>query len=186
MRLLKTGLWICTCLWLLVGVQQIAGAQTATKDERLIKVAFIYNFAKFTRWPENTWANQSAPLYLCTVGEDELVDGLLRLGGQTIQAHPVITRSLAKMQNPEACHLLYIATSEQKSYKNILKTLHGKPVLTVSELRHFSRSGGMIELYREHDKTRFIINLLTAREAGLELSARLLSLAVVINEKTTP
>lgn len=186
MQLLKTALWMCACFWLLVSGQQIAGAQTTTEDERLIKAAFVYNFAKFTRWPENTWAEQSAPLHLCTVGEDELVDELRRLGGQTIQAHPVIIRSLAKAQNPEACHLLYVATSEQKRYKNILKTLRGRPVLTVSEVRHFSRSGGMIELYREQGKTRFIINLRTAREAGLELSARLLSLAVVINEETAP
>lgn len=186
LQLLKTALWICACFWLLVSSQQIASAQTAAEEEHLIKAAFIYNFAKFTRWPESSWAKQSGPLHLCTVGEDKLVDELRRLGGQTIHAHPVITRSLAKAQNPEACHLLYIATSEQQHYKNILKTLHGKPVLTVSELRHFGRSGGMIELYRDQGKTHFIINLGTARAAGLELSARLLSLAVIINDETTP
>ena len=186
MKPLTTKLLIGVGLWLLMASLHVTSAQTSADDEPLLKAAFVYNFAKFTRWPDNTWTEQNAPLVLCTMGSDKLADGLIQLGGKTIQEHPVTTRPLLDDQNPETCHLLYIAASEQPRYKDILKTMRGKPILTVSELSHFGRTGGIIELYREKDQTRFIINLGVAREAGLVLSARLLGMAVVIDNEERP
>ena len=182
LKRLTTKLLISVCL-LATCTMQVATAQTRAEDELLLKAAFIYNFAKFTDWPENIWQGQDAQLNLCTAGEDGLVGELERLAGKIIKEHPVTIVSLKNMPVPKNCHLLYVATSEKKGYKDILKSVRGEPVLTISELPHFSRSGGMIELYREKDQTRFIINLSVAREAELVLSSRLLSLAVVINNE---
>ena len=54
------------------------------------------------------------------------------------------------------------------------------PILTVSEIPRFASTGGMIELFREQDRIRFIINVKMARAAGLEISPNLLRLAVVL------
>ncbi len=175
-------LLLCVCLLPVTGIQG-AIAQTNAKDESLLKAAFIYNFAKFTRWPDNTWQEKEAPLSLCTAGRDELIGGLEQLSGKKIKERHVTIVPLKGVQNPVNCHLLYIATSEKNRYKDILSAVQGKPVLTVSELPDFGHSGGIIELYREKDKTRFIINLDAAREAGLVISSRLLNLAEVINNK---
>ncbi|MES0327712.1 MAG: YfiR family protein [Gammaproteobacteria bacterium] len=182
LKQLTPRLLICACLFA-ASAMQVATAQTRVEEEHLLKAAFIYNFAKFTRWPENILKGQDAQLNLCTAGEDRLVGELKRLAGRIIKEHPVTIVSLKNMPVPKNCHLLYIATSEKRGYKDILKSVRGEPVLTISELPHFSRSGGMIELYREKDQTRFIINLGIAREAELVLSSRLLSLAVVINNE---
>jgi len=176
-----TKLLIASC-FLMTNIAQIANAETHT-DGRLLKAAFIYNFAKFTRWPENTWKQQNAPLNLCTIGKDELINELKRLTGKTIKDHPVITQSLQNKQIPDNCHLLYIASSEKNHYKNILESVHNKPILTISEQPHFARSGGMIEFFRKKDQTRFIINLGITRNTGLTVSSRLLNLALVINHK---
>jgi hypothetical protein len=177
---------ICACLWLIAGATHIANAQTAAEDEHLIKAAFIYNFAKFTHWPDNTWKQPNDPLNLCTTGEDKLVDELERLDGKKIKEHPVSILSLKNTQTPKHCHLLYIATSENKNFKDILKSVHGEAVLTVSLLPGFTGTGGMIEFKPEKDQTRFIINLGVAREAGLILSSRLLNVADVINNEVAP
>ena len=165
---------------------QAASADTNVKDELLLKAAFIYNFAKFTHWPENVWQEQTTSLNLCTAGKDTLISELERLAGKTIKQHPVTIQPLEKVQHLKNCHLLYIATSEKKRYKDILKSTQGEPILTVSELPHFVDSGGIIELYRKKSQTHFIINLGAAREAGLVISSRLLNLAKVINNGTTP
>ena len=176
-------LMACICPWLITSSTNIAMAQNPAEEEQLIKAAFIYNFAKFTRWPDNTWEKQDAPLNLCITGDDKLANELKHLQDRTIQGHSLSIQSLHHTVSVKSCHLLYIATSENKHYRKTLKTLHKKPILTVSELPHFARSGGIIELIKENDRTRFIINMNAAHEANIELSSRLLKLAIVIDDQ---
>ena len=176
-------LLVCVCLCLLASTVSVTNTYAQSENKQLLKAAYIFNFAKFTQWPENTWKAEDTPLNLCIAGKDKLVNKLEQLAGKTIQEHPVNAQSLKVVQNIKNCHLLYIATSEKKRYQSILKSVHNEPVLTVSELPNFGRSGGMIELYREKERTRFIINLGVTRESGLKISSRLLNLAVVINNE---
>jgi hypothetical protein len=139
-----TRLLRCIGLVLMVGTNHLAIAQTPTADEQLLKAAFIYNFAKFTNWPEVVWQAQDETLNLCTSGNDELVAELKKLGGKTIKNRPLAILPLENMQNRRNCQLLYIATSEKNRYKQILASMSGEPVLTVSELAGFGQSGGII------------------------------------------
>ncbi len=159
----------------------VAIAQEPAEEERLLKAAFIYNFAKFTRWPKNTWRGPQVPLILCTAGEDELVGALKRLGGKTVKGRRVSTLPLEDAQVPRQCHVLYVATSEQERYVDLVESVRNAPVLTVSEIPHFGRSEGIIVLYHEKDRIRFRINQGAARRAGLKLNSRLPNLAVVVD-----
>lgn len=55
------------------------------------------------------------------------------------------------------------------------------PALTIIEISAFSKSGGMIELYRVEGRINFKINLQITRQAGLDLSSRLLKLAIIVD-----
>jgi hypothetical protein len=52
--------------------------------------------------------------------------------------------------------------------------------LTVSNAKNFARSGGMIELFTENNRLRFIINLENAKRAGLRINPSLLQLAASV------
>jgi hypothetical protein len=173
-------------LWLIAMAVPAVVAQDEAQEERLLKAAFIYNFAKFTRWPAGALSVEDTTLNLCVVGEDSLVAELVLLGGKMVRGHPISIKSVKDRQNQGNCHILYIAVSEQQRFAKIVESVRGEPVLTVSELPHFGREGGIIELFREDDRIRFLINLGVARESGLVLSSRLLSLAVVIGQEKTP
>jgi hypothetical protein len=170
------GVWLNAC-----GLS-VASAQVSDADNRLLRAAFIYNFAKFTRWPEQALGEQDDPLMICTLGRDESVLGLERLGGKTIRGRSAVIKPIEGMPLAGACHVLYIARSEQERYRPIIAALGAEPVLTISELGSFGHSGGMIELYQEHDRIRFIINQRAAHKAGLHFNSRLLNLAVVIKD----
>lgn len=178
-----TRLLFYACLWLTVATVPIAIAQEQPEDEILLKAAFIYNFAKFTQWPENTFNGETTPLRLCTTGDDKLIETLKRIGDRKIKGRSVRVRSLQNAQTPERCHVLYIARSKSVYLTDIIDILRYKPVLSISELPGFSRLGGVIELFSKNDRTRFIINLTNARKARLELSSHLLRLAVVVNNE---
>jgi len=181
-----------TCRWFIAGLAAAlfcaapyAGADGTEQEARLLKAAFLYNFAKFTYWPDETWSASRDPLTLCTMGDDELIEVLERLAGKPIKGRTVRFRRLADTRELTQCHMLYVATSESSQVADIISALIRKPLLTVSEVSSFARSGGIIQLYREKERLRFIINRHNAREAGLRLNARLLNLAVVIDNGGT-
>lgn len=174
-------MWIYTGLWLVVSAMPSALAQDSAEEKRLLKAAFIYNFAKFTRWPDTVWGRGDDPLHLCIAGEDQVIGALKQLGGKTIKGRNVSIRPLTEAHNPGDCHVLYVASSEQDQYLPIVDTMRNAPVLTVSEIPRFGRSGGIIELFQEKERIRFIVNQGASRMAGLKLNSRLLNLAVVID-----
>ena len=163
----------------------ILSADIESEEERLFKAAFTYNFAKFTIWPENA-PGQDGALTLCTIGQSKLVTDLNRLGGKLIKGRAVVIREVNSNQTKDHCHILYIAKSEKNKIVEILNSINNKPVLTVSDLSDFVKSGGIIQFYRKNGKTKLIINLDIARKSGLEISSRLLILAEVINTEETP
>jgi len=193
LKKILTGKLICLSLSLLALsfnaalAEQTQAEQKVTEtqpgDARLFRAAFIFHFAKLTSWPEGTWNNTLAPLNICTSGNDQLADDLKRLSGKIIKDRPVSIRSLQYARSVSDCHVLYIATSENKNYQKIIRKIRNQPILTISELKHFTRSGGVIGLFRESGQTRFRINLDNARNTGLILSSRLLNIAVVVGDK---
>ena len=155
-------------------------ALSEDEEAKLFKAAFIYNFAKFTTWPAETWSNNDTPLTLCTIGSDPLINELSMLGGKQVLSRTLSIVKLSKSAESEQCHLLYIGQSELTRYKTHLQRLNNQPILTIAELPDFAESGGMIELYRDHGKTRLSINLKKARESGIDISSRLLMISNVI------
>lgn len=184
MNRLAANLLLFASLWITADTVAAATAQQRTDDVRLIRAAFIFNFAKFTDWPDTAFDQSDSNLTLCTAGNDELVEALQLLGDRRIKGHPVVIRPVEEPEGSEACHLLYIAATEESDSLDYIAAVRGKSVLTVSELTGFAESGGMIRLFREDDKIRFAINLEAARSGGLELSSRLLRLAVVVNQES--
>jgi hypothetical protein len=150
-------------------------------DENLLKAVFIYNFAKFTRWPEHDQTENGSSMKICSIGDDELSKALLRLDGRKIRENPVTIDYIDEELRLDSCRVLYLAQSAIHQAIRITDSLRSKPVLTVSEISGFAESGGMIELYHLDGRIRFKINLQTVRMAGLDLSSRLLKLAVIVS-----
>jgi YfiR/HmsC-like len=164
----------------ILAISMLFGTATANEDQRLFKAAFIYNFAKFTRWPATSEDNNKTEINLCTLGEDQLVEDLTRLKGKIINKK---TLSVKSFKGPNECDMLYIASSKKNNYKYTLKSIIGKPILTISEIKNFALSGGIIELSHDKGQTRISANLNAAYLNKLELSSRLLILANIVDEK---
>ena len=156
-----------------------AAAQEPSREYR-IKAAFIYNFAKFTRWPAGSFADDEAPLVFCIYGEDPFGGAFGPVAGTTIRGRRVTVRRIAAIEASAGCHLLVISASEAGRLTGILAALNDRPVLTVADMPDFARAGGIINLKTTaDDKLRFEINTGTARRAGLRFSSKLLSLAEI-------
>jgi hypothetical protein len=73
---------------------------------------------------------------------------------------------------------LFVGRSEQSQYPMILSRLEGQPVLVVGEGEEFCRAGGSIGFLMVSNKVRFAISQDAIRQAGLQVSSKLMALAV--------
>ncbi|MCG7896948.1 MAG: YfiR family protein [Candidatus Thiodiazotropha weberae] len=160
-----------------------SAAQDSELEAALLKTVFIYNFAKFTRWPENQPKTIQDALTICSIGEDNLTNNLPKLAGRVLRGKPIKIVKVNDESDLSICHVLYLAESTQSRIQEVLQSIKMKPVLTISEMDRFSQYGGMIELTQDRDKLRFIINLNNTQSSGLRLSSRLLDLATIINDE---
>ena len=160
-----------------------SAAQDSELEAGLLKTVFIYNFAKFTRWPDNQSKTMQNALSLCYIGDDNLTYNLQKLAGRVLRGKPIKAVKVIDELKLSNCHVLYLAKSTQNRIPSILQSIKAKPILTISEIERFSQNGGMIELTQDRDKLRFIINLNATRPSGLKLSARLLDLAIIIDDE---
>jgi len=80
-------------------------------------------------------------------------------------------------------HLLFIRSSEKEQIGAIIDSLRGAPVLTVSDADGFLETGGMINLVVRNNKVRWAINRTALNSAGLQLNAKLLQLAVRVEDR---
>lgn len=161
---------------------QTAGADGSVSSEQpnreyFIKAAILYNFAKFTRWPAESFESADAPLQLCVFGIDPFRDALATIDGKHVGSRNLRTRLITDTTMVDGCHLLFVSASENERLADILAATQGAAVLTVADIPDFSRAGGIITLNIVEDRTRFDVNRLAADQVGLKLSAKLLRLA---------
>ncbi len=176
---------IAACLALLLGPAAggAAGAEPtrtvkpATHGEYVVKAAFLYNFAKFTEWPSDAYANGAAPLMVCVLGRDPFGTALETIEGKRIKERLVTTLRIARLDQAHLCQVLYISASERDRLGAILARLGREPILTVTDLPGLGRPGAMINFQTVADKVRFEIDTDHAAFAGLSFSSKLLSLA---------
>jgi len=159
-------------------VAAVGAADTA--PDVAVKAAFLYNFAKFTEWPA---LPSGAPIVACVEGDDEVAASLVEtVRGQRISGHAIDVRRSPDSAAWQACQLLFIADAETRRPAGRVDGIRRLPVLTVSDGKGFTQTGGIIELYAEGGRMRFAINVDAAERAGLRLSSRLLGLARVVRD----
>ena len=158
-------------------------AKVFASREYRIKAAFLYNFAKFTVWPVEAFADAKAPLRLCVLGEDPFDGALAVLEGRTVKNRPIVASRLSSGDPLGQCHLLFVSASEHGRLGTILESLRGMPVLVVGDTPHFARSGGTIRLEIVGNKVRFEINVRAAQHAKLKIDSRLLRLGRIAGKR---
>ncbi len=159
------------------GAQEPAADESVAYGEYVVKAAFLYNFAKFTKWPSGTYADASAPLTVCVLGKDAFGRALDSLAGKRINSRPVVVSRLAGVEESWQCQVVFISESEEERVPGIVGYLAGRPILTVCNAPSCTRFRGIIHFRVDLERIRFAIDNDTAKSAGLKLSSKLLSLA---------
>ena len=149
--------------------------------ELAIKAAVVANFPKFVDWPASAFESRTAPFVIAILGDDRLAPAVASVfRDKRIADRPVAIVHVSRIEDLQACHVLYVSASEERRLEQVLESMNHRAVLTIGDFGSFAQRGGMIGLVLQNDRVRFDINERAARASGLRLSANLLRLATAV------
>jgi len=169
-----------------LGLLPLSFAQGASKEASL-RVAFVYNFIKFTEWPNQT---SSPSLRLCVLGADhDAKEALIPLNRQPvitqkIDGKPVVKQSVDvvflddpanTLQQLKSCHILY---RPSRAAPIAVPDPLPMGVLLIADDPDPSETNVSIALRRSRDgRIEFSISTAAVNVAGVNISSQLFKLA---------
>lgn len=148
----------------------------AQQDERAVRAAFVFNLTKYVSWPG---AHQR--LVIGVLGDANIGAALKQvLDGKSSDGRPISVVLHPADSDLGNCDVLYIAGLPAPAVRSILNRTASKSVLTVGDNDQFVRAGGTVALVRAGDQIQIEVNLEALRSRQLDMSSRLLKLAVLL------
>jgi hypothetical protein len=154
------------------------------KQRHQLKAVFLFNFAQFVEWPPQAFPDAQTTLVIGVLGMDPFgayLDETVR--GETVNNRPLVVQRYGRVEDINACHVLFISQSEADRLEQILASLSGRNILTVADSEGFGRRGVMIRLITVENKIRLRINLEAAQAADLKISSKLLRPAEIVTTR---
>lgn len=171
---------VALCLWF--GHNDAASAQTPLAETQ-VKAAFILNFARLVEWPERVFLSRESPVTICLLGHDAFGDALSALESRQVQGRPIKIRRNLTADEARACHVVFIAESNERQSGAAVRHLSKLPILTIGDIDGFIDTGGAIGLVMSDNRLQFEINREALDQAQLKASAQLLKLARNLRDK---
>jgi hypothetical protein len=147
----------------------------------VLKAAFLTNFAKFAEWPDGVVPG--GRVFTFCVSGDKAVAAALEQGFKEHPGQEPVSVIFVEPDGPmSACQMLYLGGLNLREARRALDGLKGAPIFTVSDVDGFAQQGGMAQFRLEQGRMRFVINPAAAQRAHIALSAKLLSLAIIVKD----
>lgn len=152
--------------------------QTSLFEEYSLKAAFTLNFARLTRWPDDS----KELLSFCVMGNNTMQNAFKIVNNEFINDKVSQLKIINRDREITDCQVLMISGINHNKLRKIYSSARNHTILTISEVEDITRSGAIINFIKEGDKIRFQINVKYAQQAGLKISSRLLKLAIVTDQ----
>lgn len=158
-------------------------AQDAAYAPDEVKAAFLYHFGAFVEWPPG--AEREETITIAVLGDSAVAAELaVMLPGRTVQGRPVQVREIDSLEALADAQILFIGEEAQTRLAGHLEALRDRPVLVVTEVDNGLDQGAVINFALIDQRVRFEVSLPAAMRAGLELSSRLLGIAVHVEQSS--
>lgn len=148
-----------------------------------VKAAFLYNFARYSTWPDPAFETPQSPFVIGVLGKDPFGDALDKtVKDKKVGTRPVVVERYAALADLGSPHLLFTTLGDAKEIEALLAALGKKPVFCVGDREGFAAAGGTAGFYLADKNVRFEMNPLAAKRAGISIAAQLLKLARIVEK----
>lgn len=179
--------WLNKILRLLLGLSLLLNAlppaQALTLEEQNVLAALALNIVRFTTWPNEAQQSMKETIDFCVVGDNVVQQSFTSIDHKPVGNKTLKVINLSRLSNFEQCHVLYVSELKQNILLQVFFEIKKFPLLTIGEGYDFAQLGGMVGLENVNNKMTLHVNLPVVLEANLTISARLLSLAKIIDNK---
>jgi hypothetical protein len=150
--------------------------------EHAIKAAYLYQFSRYVQWPTSTQDGEATPFVIGVLGDSPVADILNQIAqSKKIEGRTIVVKHFSSVSECTPCHILFIAASLDTTQQDkAIERFERAGVLLVGEETGFTRRGGMANFTVNENRVLIEINLEKSKQAGLEISSKLLSLAKVV------
>ena len=178
LRFSLTRTFICSAVLLVCSCFTSHGVSKEL-DEYEAKALLVYNFIKYTSWPEGSFDNEKSPIQIAVVGNSIFFDSFKNYQGKQVNGRTLKIVMLEMMTDFDGEHVLYLSGKWTASTKFFMKNvgLKERPILTVGESEDFVVNGGVISIINENDHLALLTNPNAAKNSQLFLSSNLVKLS---------
>lgn len=135
----------------------------------------LFNFTRFVTWPDGAIDEE---IKICVIGTNPFDGALKSLQGKQTGSGKISVENVSTADRAADCHVLFVNLKDDKQLAELFATLNTQPVLTVSEQEAFAENGGMFQFKTVNKRLRFIVNIDAVKATGLQVSSKLLRLAL--------
>ncbi|PUE48220.1 hypothetical protein B9Z47_10435 [Limnohabitans sp. 2KL-1] len=161
---------------LALGVSGSAWAQSPAQTVERIKVAYLYNFAKFVE----LHGTEDKSIRVCILGKDDLNGTMLSLNRRTAQGREIVVRKDVALDQLKDCSMVFVTEADARQLPAVVRQLGNAPVLLVSDGRQAVDQGAHLALLHNDDRVEFDVNLLNLQKSNIRASSQMLKLARVV------
>jgi YfiR/HmsC-like len=165
---------------------RVAEASSAKKPipEYKIKAAFLYNFVRYTTWPDSVFEKKDTPIRVMIVGKDPFGDYLKQtFKGKLPHNRKVVLLHEEALPKEIDAHLVFTSGLDAKSRDKLLEMCANKPILLMGEEKGLAELGACGNFYLDKNKVRFEVNSDAVKQRKLTISSQLLKLARIVKSK---
>jgi hypothetical protein len=143
-----------------------------------IRAAFVFNFAKFTEWPPQTFADSATPILVCFLGSEDVRSAFQNISaGKPVNGRSVFVREVKPAGDVHDCQIVYIDSPNEALRAGVIRNARQSSALVIGTSEDFLARGGMIKLFVESNRMRFDVNVGATGRIKIHLSSKLLALA---------
>jgi hypothetical protein len=154
--------------------------QADAVQEYAAKSVLALNLARYSEWPKDVFKGNTVTVNLCLLGSEVVQQAFTMVDKKHISNKILSVLNINDSKQLQDCQLLYISADTDK-VNQLLTDSYAHHILTIGETDDFLAKGGMVYLEMADAKINLNVNLGATQKAGLQISARVLKLATIIN-----
>ncbi|MGF1690740.1 YfiR family protein [Photobacterium kagoshimensis] len=147
-----------------------------TFDPDKVKAVYIVRFANFIHWPQESSLKQ---INYCVVGNNQVTSTLEQILDQhQVRGIPVVYHQVSNQKQLDDCQLVYLTP---ESCSNIQLELERDGLVTVSDVRAFAESVGVVEFREKSGRIVPVINVDNAAKNNISIRSQLLRISKIVS-----
>jgi hypothetical protein len=150
--------------------------------EAQVKAAFLYKFGDYVEWPQATLP-AAGNFNICVVADSRFAQVLTGIAsGEHVRGRPLVLKQIDELSSDADCQIAYIGSVPDAGMAAVQNAALAKHTLTVTD----NRSGmarGILNFVIRDNRIRFEIDDKMAAASGLDISSKLMGLAVAVRSR---